>query len=107
MRRLFNKLKSQNIEYDIDFPNDDQAHTHAYCVGYNIKSAQIINNRLYFRRIDNRGWNLLDHNADNHMIFDPKEFQDLYRYCYWAVRITPEVAKQLLQQRRKAIQCTG
>lgn len=100
--KLFNKLKSQEILYNLNFPHDDSTNTMAYCVAYSQKSAKINNNRLYFRRLDNRGWNLQDQNSDSHMIFDTKEVQYRQRDCYWAVRITPEVIREFLKQRRES-----
>jgi broad specificity polyphosphatase/5'/3'-nucleotidase SurE len=99
--KLFNKLKSQEILYNLNFPHSDSANTKAYCVAFNIKSVYTNANRLYFRRVDNHGWNLRDHNFDNHMIFDPNEIQNKTRNCYWCVKITPEVAKELLRQRKE------
>jgi len=101
--RLFNKLKSQNILYNLDFPHNDRSRCTAYCVAYSCESPTQINkyNKLYFRKTDNNGWNLRDRNSHGIMIFDPKENQNLDRNCYWAVNITPEVAKEFLRQRRE------
>lgn len=102
--KLFNKLKSQEIPYNLNFPHEDSAGTMAYCVAFNIKSAHLNANRLYFRRMDNHGWNLCDHNSDNHMIFDPNEIQNKTMDCYWCVDITPETAKEFLRQRNVYLQ---
>lgn len=99
--KLFNRLKSQEILYNLNFPHLDSTNTTGYCIAYCIESFQITDNRLYFRRTDNNGWNLNSHNTKHHMIFDPKENQDPFRDCYWAIRITPEVVKEFLRQRKE------
>ena len=101
--RLFNKLKSQEILYNLNFDHDDRTSSSGYCIGYSLKDifGTRSNHRLYFRLIRRNGWNLSHGNGDNHIIFDPKEIQDIYAMHYWAVTITPEVIKELLRQKKE------
>jgi len=101
--RLFNKLKSQEILYNLNFEHDDRIASSGYCVGYHLKNINnnLNNYRLYFRLIRGIGWNLLNNNKDNRIIFDPKEITNIFVNCYWAVTITPEVIKELLRQKKE------
>ena len=95
---LFRKLKSQTIPYDLSLlPNSskDRASGESYCVGWRINSSH----RLVFRRVDDGGWSLPATKKD--ITFDPKENISNISNRYWNVQITPEIARELLRQRKE------
>jgi hypothetical protein len=97
MAKLFNKLKRQTLSYDLkSLPkSSDRISSAAYCVGYRLNP-----NRLVFRKMQGGGWSFLS--TTPNITFDSREdVSDKFKNCYWNVNITPEIANELLRQKRK------